>query len=200
MTPATIGEKASKSRWLNRSVLGIGLASLCSDVGHEMATTAMPALLASLGASSAILGLIEGLADGLSSFAKLLSGVYSDRLRQRKPLAVAAFVVREKPHTPDLRHGFWHGMNHLPRGFHRYLAGVGIAGLGDFSNTLLILGVLATVNGIGDFIASVSVGALWVVSPVYAMIFVTVTCLCGAVIIGSTRPVPIDNRPGTTGP
>ena len=115
-------------------------------------------------------------------------------------VALIAFVVREKPHTPDLRHGFWHGMNHLPRAFHRYLVGVGIAGLGDFSNTLLILGVLATVNGIGDFIASVSVGALWVVSPVYAMIFVIVTSLCGAVIIGSTRPVPIDNRPGTTGP
>jgi hypothetical protein len=58
-----IRERSSKSRWLNRSVLGIGLASLFSDVGHEMATTAMPALLASLGASSAILGLIEGLAD-----------------------------------------------------------------------------------------------------------------------------------------
>ena len=50
----------SRSRWLNRSVLGIGLASLFSDVGHEMATTAMPALLVSLGASSALLGLIEG--------------------------------------------------------------------------------------------------------------------------------------------
>src|SRR5712691_9411072 len=86
-------EGPSKSQWLNRSVLGIGLASLCSDVGHEMATTAMPALLASLGASSAILGLIEGLADGLSSFAKLLSGVYSDRLRQRKPLAVVGYFV-----------------------------------------------------------------------------------------------------------
>ena len=235
MTPATIGEKASKSRWLNRSVLGIGLASLCSDVGHEMATTAMPALLASLGASSAILGLIEGLADGLSSFAKLpLIPTAALRLRRAMDsagavigsalslvlvtavgmratflltlipgliaVALIASVVREKPHTPDLRHGFWHGMNHLPRASHRYLAGVGIAGLGDFSNTLLILGVLATVNGIGDFIASVSVGALWVVSPVYAMIFVTVTSLCGAVIIGSTRPVPIDNRPGTTGP
>jgi MFS family permease len=74
-------------------VLGIGLASLFSDVGHEMATTAMPALLASLGAGSAILGLIEGTADGLSSFAKLLSGVYSDRLRHRKPLAVVGYFV-----------------------------------------------------------------------------------------------------------
>ena len=49
--------------------------------------------LASLGASSAALGLIEGLADGLSSFAKLWSGVYSDRLRRRKPLAVVGYFV-----------------------------------------------------------------------------------------------------------
>lgn len=77
--------------WLDRTVLGIGLASLFSDVGHEMATTAMPVLLSSLGASSAILGLIEGLADGLSSFAKLFSDLYSDRLRKRIPLAVAGY-------------------------------------------------------------------------------------------------------------
>jgi len=63
------------ARWLNSTVLGVALASLASDVGHEMATTAMPALLASLGASSALLGVIEGLADGLLSFAKLLSGL-----------------------------------------------------------------------------------------------------------------------------
>ena len=85
--------KKTKISWLNRTVLGIGFASLFSDVGHEMATTAMPVLLASLGASSAILGLIEGLADGLSSFAKLFSGVYTDRLRRRKPLAVVGYFV-----------------------------------------------------------------------------------------------------------
>src|SRR5262249_37196067 len=80
-------------RWLNSTILGIGFASLFSDVGHEMATTAMPALLASVGASSAMLGLIEGLADSLSSFAKLFSGLHSDRLRRRKPLAVAGYFV-----------------------------------------------------------------------------------------------------------
>src|SRR5207237_6847186 len=63
------------------------------DVGHEIATTAMPALLATVGAGAAVLGLIEGLADGLSSLAKLLSGLYSDRLRRRKPLAVAGYFV-----------------------------------------------------------------------------------------------------------
>ena len=36
------------NHWLNSTVLGIGLASLFGAVGHEMATTAMPALLATL--------------------------------------------------------------------------------------------------------------------------------------------------------
>jgi predicted MFS family arabinose efflux permease len=83
----------ARARWLNRTVLGVGLASLLSDVGHEMATAALPAFLASLGASSAALGLIEGLSDGLSGFAKLFSGAYSDRLRRRKPLAVVGYVL-----------------------------------------------------------------------------------------------------------
>jgi MFS family permease len=385
-------------KWLNSTILAIGLASLFSDVGHEMATTAMPILLASMGASSVALGLIEGLSDGLSSFAKLFSGVYSDRLEKRKPLAmigyfvtasgmasfalatqtwhvllgrvfgwlgrgartpvrnvllteattpetygrafgleramdsagaiigpvlslliVAAlglrwmfaltlipgsiaallivFWVREKKHQPQT-HRFWEGMQALPTSFRQYLVGVGLAGMGDFSNTLLILwatqawtaryglmhaahlamafyvgynviytassylsgifadrfpknyvlaigysiaiipafalltpgdslfkfaivfgfsglymgvwetlesstsalmlpskvrgigfGVLATVNGAGDVISSVLIGALWVVLPVAAMLFVIVTSLAGAAIIAATRPV-----------
>src|SRR5579872_2757290 len=96
MEPGTRAPGRPDRRWLNSTVLGIGLASLFSDVGHEMATAAMPALLATLGASSALLGVIEGVADGLSSFAKLLSGLYSDRLRRRKPLAVVARPPRPR--------------------------------------------------------------------------------------------------------
>ncbi len=381
------------NHWLNSTVLGIGLASLLSDVGHEMATTAMPALLATLGASSAALGLIEGLSDGLSSFAKLLSGLYSDRLRRRKPLAVIgyfvtasgmasfalatqwwhvllgrafgwlgrgvrtpvrnvllteattpetygrafgleramdsagavvgpllavglgaslgihwifactlvpgllaalviALLVRERPHEPRPQSRLWGDLRSLPKPFKEYLVGVGVAGIGDFSNTLLILwatqawiprfgianaaktamlfyvgynvvytvscyvsgiladrfpkhwvlsigyslaiipaaaliwpgddlvkfavvfgfsglymgvwetlesstaatmlpaatrgggfGLLATVNGVGDFVSSALVGSLWVVSPRAAMAFVIVMSLAGATII-----------------
>jgi len=84
---------AKPAQWLNRTVLAIGLASLLSDVGHEMATAALPALLASIGANSAMLGLIEGTADALSSFAKLFSGLYSDRLPRRKPLATIGYFL-----------------------------------------------------------------------------------------------------------
>lgn len=388
--------------WLNSTVLGVGLASLCSDVGHEMATTAMPALLASVGASSATLGLIEGFADGLSSLAKLISGLYSDRLEKRKPLAVIGYfitasgmasfalatsawqvfagrvggwigrgartpvrnvllteattpdtygrafgleramdsagavigpilavlitralglrwtfaltlvpgllaaaviglLVKEKPHAPQRKASIWSGAKGLPPRFKRFLTGVGLAGAGDFSNTLLILwatqawtpaygiaraatlamsfyigynvvytlscyisgmladrvpkhlllaggyslavvpaaalltpgasflkyavvfgftglymgcyetventtaatllsetnrglgfGVLATINGIGDLISSVVVGALWVLHPSAAMSFVIATSLAGAAIIATSSAHPED--------
>jgi MFS family permease len=83
----------SRSRWLNRTVVGVGLASLFSDWSHEIATTVMPALLATLGVAAAWLGLIEGVSDGLSCFAKLASGYYTDRLQRRKPIAVAGYVL-----------------------------------------------------------------------------------------------------------
>jgi MFS family permease len=385
-----------RTPWLNSTVLGIGLASLFSDAAHEMATAAMPALLATLGAGSASLGAIEGLADGLSSFVKLYSGLYSDRLRRRKPLAVAAylvtavgmgsfafagqwwhvllgrvggwigrgarspirkvllaeattkeaygrafgferamdtvgaivgplmslglvalvglrpmflwtlipglcavfcmgFLVHEGPHEPQPHARLWGSMRALPGNFKSYLVGIGIAGIGDFSNTLLILwatqawtpqyglsraaqiailfyvgynvvytvscwvsglladrfpkhwvlaigyalaaipalalivpgdsfakfavvfgfsglymgvwetlesstaatvlpnqvrgigfGVLATVNGIGDFLSSLIVGVLWGISPPISMGFVIATSLAGAGIIART--------------
>lgn len=82
-----------KLRWFNRTVLGIGLASLFSDSSHEMATSLMPAFLATMGVAAAWLGLIEGISDGLSSFAKIASGYYTDRLRRRKSIAVLGYIV-----------------------------------------------------------------------------------------------------------
>jgi MFS family permease len=80
-------------RWLNRTVLGIGLASLFSDWSHEIATAVLPAFLATLGAAAAWLGIIEGVADGLSSLTKMASGFYTDKLPRRKPIAVAGYLV-----------------------------------------------------------------------------------------------------------
>lgn len=79
--------------WLNRTVLGIGLASLFSDWSHEIATTVMPAFLATMGVAAFWVGLIEGVSDGLSGFAKMASGYYTDKLRRRKPVAVIGYLV-----------------------------------------------------------------------------------------------------------
>ena len=81
------------SHWLNRSTAGIALASLCSDVSHELATAVLPTVLLSLGAGPAAVGLIEGSADGLSAVAKLWGGVVSDRVARRKPLASIGYLV-----------------------------------------------------------------------------------------------------------
>lgn len=83
----------SGNRWLNRTVLGIGLASLFSDLSHEIATSVLPAFLATMGVAAAWLGLIEGVSDGLSSFAKIWSGYYTDKLQRRKPIAVLGYVI-----------------------------------------------------------------------------------------------------------
>ncbi len=50
-------------------------------------------------------------------------------------------------------------------------------------------GVLATVNGIGDFASSTIVGVLWAVAPAAAMSFVAVASLLGSAVILSTHPV-----------
>ncbi len=46
-----------------------------------------------MGVAAAWLGVIEGVSDGLSSFAKMASGYYTDRLPRRKPIAVIGYLA-----------------------------------------------------------------------------------------------------------
>jgi hypothetical protein len=58
-------------------VAGIGTASFLADVGHETPTALLPNLLtATLGASAAALGLIEGVSDGLADATRLAGGLW----------------------------------------------------------------------------------------------------------------------------
>jgi MFS family permease len=90
---SSVGSTLSPKRWLTRGVLGIGLASLFSDWGHEAATAILPAFLASLGAPALALGVIEGVSDGLSSFAKLAGGWIADRPQWRKPTGILGYFA-----------------------------------------------------------------------------------------------------------
>jgi MFS family permease len=71
----------------------MALASFFSDFSHETATTILPMFLATIGASAAALGIIEGVADATSSFAKLGAGWLSDKRGIRKPIAVTGYFV-----------------------------------------------------------------------------------------------------------
>lgn len=80
-------------RWLNSNVVGMTATSFLSDLGHEMATSVLPAFLAMLGAPPAALGAIEGIADATSSFVKLGTGWMSDRVGHRKAVTVGGYAL-----------------------------------------------------------------------------------------------------------
>ena len=80
------------NRWLNRNVLGIGLADLAADANYEMVFAVLPLFItAGLGAPAFAVGLVEGIGDGSSAVVKLWSGWYSDRIAWRKRLAVGGY-------------------------------------------------------------------------------------------------------------
>ncbi len=70
-----------------------GLTSFLNDTASEMAYWVLPAFLASLGAGPAQLGIIEGVAESVASFAKLFSGYIADKVSRRKPIVVGGYFV-----------------------------------------------------------------------------------------------------------
>src|SRR5579863_1442938 len=76
-----------------RNIYAFGLTSFFNDTATEMAYWVLPAFLVSLGAGPAQLGVIEGIAESVASFAKLFSGYLADRMERRKPLVVAGYFV-----------------------------------------------------------------------------------------------------------
>ena len=74
-----------------RNIYIFGVTSFLNDAASEMAYWVLPAFLISLGAGPAQLGLIEGLAESVASFAKLFSGYLTDRIDRRKPLVVGGY-------------------------------------------------------------------------------------------------------------
>jgi MFS family permease len=80
--------------WLTRGVVGIGVASFLSDLGHEVPTALLPSFLVrTLGAPAAALGLIEGVADGGAGVAKLAGGALADEPQRRRATAVGGYAA-----------------------------------------------------------------------------------------------------------
>lgn len=70
----------------------LGLVSLLMDASSELVHALLPLfLVGSLGASVALVGLIEGISEATAAFAKLFSGWFSDRSGRRKPMVLAGY-------------------------------------------------------------------------------------------------------------
>jgi MFS family permease len=92
MIKTTTQERTSALSGLPRNVWVVSVTSFLTDISSEMIINLLPLFLASvLGVKTGIIGLIEGVAETTASLLKVVSGWLSDRLGQRKWLAVAGY-------------------------------------------------------------------------------------------------------------
>jgi MFS family permease len=72
----------------------LGIVSFFMDISSEMIHALLPVFLTTgLGASVALVGLIEGVAEAAASIAKAASGLLSDRMGRRKPLILLGYAL-----------------------------------------------------------------------------------------------------------
>ncbi|HUW73337.1 MAG TPA: MFS transporter [Methyloceanibacter sp.] len=84
-------ENTARSR-LPKTVWALGFTSLFMDISSELIHGLLPLfLMVNLGASAAVLGLVEGIAEAAANIARVFSGWLSDTLQRRKALAVAGY-------------------------------------------------------------------------------------------------------------
>jgi MFS family permease len=81
-------------RQLPRNVWVVTLTSFLTDISSEMIFNLLPLFLANvLGVRMVGIGLIEGIAESTASLLKIISGWFSDRVGERKRLAVAGYAI-----------------------------------------------------------------------------------------------------------
>jgi MFS family permease len=86
--------RPAAGRALPTAVLALGAVSFFNDLSSEMIYPLLPLFLtAVLAAGPSALGIIEGVAESTASLLKLASGLWSDRVRRRKPLVVAGYAL-----------------------------------------------------------------------------------------------------------
>ena len=75
-----------------RNLLAVSLGSFFTDISSEMIVHLLPLFLTNvLGAKTAVVGLIEGVAETTASLTRLFSGWLSDKLGKRKGLTVLGY-------------------------------------------------------------------------------------------------------------
>jgi len=85
-------KRLARLRGLPRNIWAVSLTSFFTDISSEMLINLLPLFLANvLGVGTAVIGLIEGVAESTASLLKVFSGWFSDLVHRRKWLAVAGY-------------------------------------------------------------------------------------------------------------
>src|SRR5215471_13125366 len=83
---------SKKFSGLSGSTFLLACSSLFADVSTEMLYPILPIFLTQeLGADARLVGVVEGVAPAVQNIAQGISGWISDRLRRRRPLALAGY-------------------------------------------------------------------------------------------------------------
>ena len=86
--------KALELKKLPRNIWAVSITSFFMDISSEMVINLVPLFLSNvLGATTAMIGLVEGVAESTASLLKLFSGWLSDKLRSRKWPAVVGYAI-----------------------------------------------------------------------------------------------------------
>lgn len=85
--------RSKTSSWFNRTVAGAGLTSALGDFCYETTTVILPGFLAVLGVPAVALGVIEGIADAVSSFTQMFAGYFADKFGHRKALVLVGYAL-----------------------------------------------------------------------------------------------------------
>jgi MFS family permease len=79
-------------RSVPRTVIALGIVSLCMDTSSEIIHSLLPAFLVTvLGANGLSIGIIEGVAEATTSISRVFSGAISDWLGKRKLLVLIGY-------------------------------------------------------------------------------------------------------------
>ena len=79
---------------LSRNTFLLACASLFADISTEMLYPVLPVFLTQiLSASGSVVGLIDGVAQATQNIVQGFSGWLSDKLRKRKPIALAGYLL-----------------------------------------------------------------------------------------------------------
>ena len=92
--PASRDDDQQMPRRLPRHVAVLGVISLLTAMSSAMVYGLLPVFMVkSLGATTAAVGLIEGIAEAMMSVARIFSGLASDWMGRRKPLVLFGYAV-----------------------------------------------------------------------------------------------------------
>lgn len=94
MTADAAGPSRTGPRWSpRRAVVGFGLVSLAADMVYEGARSITGPLLASLGASAVLVGLVTGAGEAMALLLRLVSGTWADRTGRYWTLTIAGYAL-----------------------------------------------------------------------------------------------------------